>query len=80
VKIDPRVHPTAEDMRKQFALSEKVTASISSLHKAVNQIRDLKGAAPRPEEGGRGKTPAGAPLVAAAENLEGKRWRRSSWS
>ncbi|HZS48854.1 MAG TPA: glycosyl hydrolase [Blastocatellia bacterium] len=39
---DPRAKVAAADLEKQFALSNQVYQSISTLHSAINQVRDLK--------------------------------------
>jgi seryl-tRNA synthetase len=39
---DPRVKLASADFEKQFALSNQVYQSVSTLHGAINQIRDLK--------------------------------------
>ncbi|MGH9669068.1 MAG: VPS10 domain-containing protein [Terriglobales bacterium] len=42
IKPDPRIKVSEDDMRKQFDLAMKVRDRINDLHKAVNQIRDLR--------------------------------------
>jgi photosystem II stability/assembly factor-like uncharacterized protein len=42
IKPDPRVKASADDLRRQFELAMKVRERITELHKAVNQIRDLR--------------------------------------
>jgi hypothetical protein len=42
IVIDPRNKDAGPALQKQFDLSTKVTARISDLHQAVNEIRDLK--------------------------------------
>ena len=42
IKPDPRVKVSDADMRQQFDLAMKVRERINDLHKAVNQIRDLR--------------------------------------
>jgi seryl-tRNA synthetase len=42
VVIDPRNKGAEASLQKQFDLSTKVTARISELHQAVNEIRDIK--------------------------------------
>jgi hypothetical protein len=41
IKLDPRVKASLADLQKQFELSRKVSESITALHQAVNQVRDL---------------------------------------
>jgi hypothetical protein len=40
--IDPRTKDHEAELPKQFELSTQVTARISELHQAVNEIRDVK--------------------------------------
>lgn len=40
--VDPRMKDTEATLPKQFQLSSQVTARISQLHQAVNEIRDVK--------------------------------------
>ncbi|HEV2022700.1 MAG TPA: hypothetical protein VGQ94_09230, partial [Terriglobales bacterium] len=42
IKPDPRVKAADADLRRQFELAMKVRERITELHKAVNQIRDLR--------------------------------------
>ncbi|MBV9437156.1 MAG: glycosyl hydrolase, partial [Acidobacteria bacterium] len=41
IKLDPRVHISEDDLRKQSDLDMKVYESNNQLHTAVNQIRDM---------------------------------------
>jgi photosystem II stability/assembly factor-like uncharacterized protein len=45
VKLDPRIQNqvTQADMQQQMELAEKVKQDIDALHRAVNQIRELRG-------------------------------------
>jgi photosystem II stability/assembly factor-like uncharacterized protein len=42
VAADPRAQVAPGDLEKQFELSNQVYQSVSSLHRAINQIRDLE--------------------------------------
>jgi chromosome segregation ATPase len=42
IRLDPRVNASRADLEKQFSLEQKITRSLTSLHKAVNEIRDLR--------------------------------------
>lgn len=71
VLADPRVKVLAEDLAKQFDLSHRVYQSISRMHEAINQTRDLKSQLQslrkRFED-----DPKLKPLVAASGDLEKK--------
>jgi len=71
LRIDPRVKATPEDLRKQFDLASKTAARLSDLHRAVNQIRDVRAQLlvlrKRAGEGS-----GAAPILAAADALEKK--------
>jgi hypothetical protein len=43
LRIDPRVHPSPEELEKQFGLVRKIAEDESADHQAVIQIRDLRG-------------------------------------
>lgn len=42
IKLDPRVHTSADDLAKQMDLEMKVREDIEALHIAVNQIRGVR--------------------------------------
>lgn len=42
VVLDPRVRVPQADLQKQFDLSKQVASRIDQLHRAINEIRDLK--------------------------------------
>ncbi len=42
VKLDPRVHVAAEDLRKQFDLRSQIVDQLSRINDAVNQMEDLR--------------------------------------
>lgn len=72
VKLDPRVHISADDLRKQIDLEMKVRDDIEALHVAVNQIRGVRSQLEVvkkrfEEEGDQGKA-----TVTAIDNLEKK--------
>jgi photosystem II stability/assembly factor-like uncharacterized protein len=43
VKADPRGSATAADLQKQFELEQQINRRLTAMHKAVNQLRDLRG-------------------------------------
>ena len=42
VALDPRVRVAQADLQKQFDLSKQIAGRIDQLHRAINEIRDLK--------------------------------------
>ena len=42
LKMDPRSTASAEDLRKQFELEQKIASRLSVAHKSVNQLRTLR--------------------------------------
>jgi photosystem II stability/assembly factor-like uncharacterized protein len=72
VKLDPRVHTSADDLQKQMELEMKVRDDIEALHVAVNQIRGVRSQLDTvkkrfEEQGDRGKA-----MVAAIDDLNRK--------
>ena len=69
--IDPRFKDTEATLPKQFELSSQVTARITQLHQAINEIRDVKN-----QIGGLhkrfGQNEKLKPALAAADDLEKK--------
>ena len=69
--VDPRSKDTEATLPKQFELSSQVTARITQLHQAVNEIRDVK-----TQIGGLhkrfGQNEKLKPALAAADDLEKK--------
>jgi len=42
LRLDPRIHATPADLQKQFELERDLARRLTSLHRTVNQIRDLR--------------------------------------
>ncbi|MGA2144636.1 MAG: glycosyl hydrolase, partial [Bryobacteraceae bacterium] len=42
LRLDPRIHATPEDLQKQFELERDLARRLTSLHRTVNRIRDLR--------------------------------------
>jgi hypothetical protein len=42
LRLDPRIHATPEELQKQFDLERDLSRRLTSLHRAVNEIRDLR--------------------------------------
>ncbi|MGP8243118.1 MAG: glycosyl hydrolase, partial [Bryobacteraceae bacterium] len=42
LRLDPRIHATPEELQKQFELERDLARRLTSLHRAVNEIRDLR--------------------------------------
>jgi hypothetical protein len=42
LRLDPRIHASREELQKQFDLERDLARRLTSLHRAVNEIRDLR--------------------------------------
>src|SRR5678815_3984876 len=71
IKPDPRVKATAMDLEKQFDLASRVTARITQLHKAINDMRDLR-AQMLVLKKRASASPGAADLLTRADDLEKK--------
>ena len=73
VNLDPRIQSTVTqaDMEKQLELAQKVQQDIDQLHRAVNQMRDLRGNLKLLQKWA-GSDSANAEVIAAAKSLEQK--------
>jgi photosystem II stability/assembly factor-like uncharacterized protein len=72
IKVDPRVHTSAEDLQKQLDLEMKVRDDIEALHTAVNQIRDVRSQLDLVKQRVQQQEEKGKPIIAAVEDLEKK--------
>ncbi|MBV9088008.1 MAG: hypothetical protein JOY79_11020, partial [Acidobacteriaceae bacterium] len=71
VRLDPRVKISEADLRKQFDLAMRTRGRIDELHRAINQLRDVR--AQLNELGKRlGETSKTKPIINAAQQLEKK--------
>jgi photosystem II stability/assembly factor-like uncharacterized protein len=71
LKLDPRVHASAEALQKQFALALRVRDDIDRLHQAINQIRDVR-AQLKTLDKRFGESAQLKPVATAAQDLEKK--------
>lgn len=72
IKVDPRVHTSAEDLQKQLDLEMKVRDDIEALHTAVNQIRGVRSQLDLVKQRVQEQGEKGKPIIAAVEDLEKK--------
>jgi photosystem II stability/assembly factor-like uncharacterized protein len=70
VIMDPRLKVSAADLEALATLSDKVTQDIDQLHRAVNQIRELRANLQTLEKWS-GDAPAAKEVIAAAKKLDG---------
>jgi photosystem II stability/assembly factor-like uncharacterized protein len=71
IKPDPRVKASDADLRQQFELAMKVRDRITDLHKAVNQMRELRSQLAVLKKR-LGDKPNGKPILDAAAELDKK--------
>jgi len=73
VNLDPRIQSTVTqaDMEKQLELAQKIQQDIDQLHRAVNQMRDLRGNLKLLQKWA-GSDSSNAEVIAAAKSLEQK--------
>jgi hypothetical protein len=71
IRPDPRSPASPEDLRKEFDLASRISLRITDLHRAVNEIRDLRAQMLVPRKRA-GDGASAAPLLASADAVEKK--------